>query len=127
MAVTWEQQEPRPQRLITAQVLIAGAIKGCLPARGVRKAVVQLFDKVFDGKMPAQLAASLVLMLLDAQPRAEPVEHLDDLGRPLLGQQIDLQIEMIPAIGDHPMRFCFISTKAASKTASSEVIDDGNG
>jgi hypothetical protein len=24
------------------------------------------------------------------------------LGGPLLGQQIDLQIEMIPAIGDHP-------------------------
>ena len=25
------------------------------------------------------------------------------------------------------MRFCFISTNAASKTASSEVIDDNNG
>jgi hypothetical protein len=26
---------------------------------------------------------------------AEPIEHLDDLGCPLLGQQIDLQIEMM--------------------------------
>ena len=73
-----------------------------LPARSVRQAAVQLFDKVFDGDTPPQLTASLVLMLLNAQTRAEPVEHLDDLRRSLLGQQIDLQIEMVPAIGDHP-------------------------
>jgi hypothetical protein len=43
----------------------------------VRQAAVQLFDKVFDGDTPPQLTASLVLMLLNAQTRAEPVEHLD--------------------------------------------------
>jgi hypothetical protein len=73
-----------------------------LPARSVGQAAVQLFDKVFDGDTPPQLTASLVLMLIDPQARAESVEHLDDLGRSLLGQQIDLQIEMIPTIGDHP-------------------------
>jgi hypothetical protein len=56
---------------------------------------------VFDGDMPSQLTADLVLMLVDAQTGAEPVEHLNDLRRPLLRQQIDLQIEMIPAIGNH--------------------------
>ena len=63
---------------------------------------MQLFDKVFEGDTPPQLAASLILILLDTQSRAEPVKHLDDLGGALLGQQIDLQIEMIPAISNHP-------------------------
>jgi hypothetical protein len=72
------------------------------PARGVRQAAVQLFDEVFEGDTPPQLAASLILMLLDTQSRAEPIEHLDDLGGALLGQQIDLQIEMIAAISNHP-------------------------
>jgi hypothetical protein len=49
---------------------------------------VQLFDKVFDGDIPCQLAASLVIVLIDAQPRAKPVEHLDDLSGALLGEQM---------------------------------------
>jgi hypothetical protein len=63
---------------------------------------VQLFDKVFDGDISCQLAASLIMVLIDAQPFAKPVEHLDDLSGALLGEQIDLKIEMIPAVGDHP-------------------------
>jgi hypothetical protein len=63
---------------------------------------VQLLDKVFDCDMPCQLAASLVMVMIDAQPCAKPVEHLDDLSGALLGEQIDLEIEVIPAIGDHP-------------------------
>jgi hypothetical protein len=63
---------------------------------------VQLFHKVFDGDMPCQLTGSLVMVLIDAQPFAKPVEHLDDLSGPLLGEQIDLEIEMIPAVGNHP-------------------------
>ena len=46
---------------------------------------VQFFDEVFDGETLAKLAANLVLMLLDAKTRTEPVEHVDDLRRPLLG------------------------------------------
>ena len=42
---------------------------------------MQFFDKVFDGDTPSQFAANLVLLLIDTQARAEPVEHLDDLGR----------------------------------------------
>jgi hypothetical protein len=49
---------------------------------------VQLLDKVFDCDMPCQLAASLVMVMIDAQPCAEPVEHLDDLSGALLGEQI---------------------------------------
>jgi hypothetical protein len=52
-----------------------------------------MFDQVFDGDMPSQLTADLVLMLVDAETGAEPVEHLNDLRRPLLRQQIDLQID----------------------------------
>jgi hypothetical protein len=63
---------------------------------------VQLLDKVFDCDMACQIAASLITVMIDAQPCAEPVEHLDDLSRALLGEQIDLEIEMIPAVGDHP-------------------------
>jgi hypothetical protein len=64
------------------------------PAQADRKVVstaflgqtaVQLFDKMFDSDMPSQLAAILVVVLIDSQPRAEPGEHLDDLGRSLLG------------------------------------------
>jgi hypothetical protein len=63
---------------------------------------VQLFDKVLDGDMPCQLAASLVMVVINAHPCPKPVEHLDDLSGALLGEQIDLEIEMIPAVGDHP-------------------------
>ena len=70
----------------------------CSPVRSIWQAAVQLFDEVFEGDTPPQLAASLVLMLLDAQSRTEPIEHLDDLGCPLLGQQIDLQIKMIAPV-----------------------------
>jgi hypothetical protein len=63
---------------------------------------VQLFDNVLEGDMPCQLAASLVMVLIDAQPGAKPVKHLDDLSGALPGEQIDLEIEMIPAVGDHP-------------------------
>jgi hypothetical protein len=51
----------------------------------VGQTAVQLFDKMFDSDMPSQLAAILVVVLIDPQLRAEPVEHLDDLGRSLLG------------------------------------------
>jgi hypothetical protein len=62
---------------------------------------MQLFDNMFDGGMPSQLAAGLVMVLIDAQPGAKPVEHLDDLSGALFGEQIDLEIEMITAVGDH--------------------------
>jgi hypothetical protein len=42
------------------------------------------------------------MVVTNPQPCAEPVEHLDDLSGALLGEQIDLEIEMIPAVGDHP-------------------------
>jgi hypothetical protein len=42
------------------------------------------------------------MVLIDVQPCAKPVEHLDDLSGALLGEQIDLEIETIPAVGDHP-------------------------
>jgi hypothetical protein len=61
---------------------------------------VQLFDKVFDGDIPCQLAASLVMVLIDAQPCAKPVEHLDDLSGALLGEQIDLEIDFLDVVGD---------------------------
>jgi hypothetical protein len=88
---------------------------------------------VFDGDMPCQLAASLVMVVINPQPSAKPVEHLDDLSGALFGEQIDLEIEMIPAVGDHPQAVLLHqhkgcqNTKAASKTASSEVIEDSNG
>lgn len=46
-------------------------------------------------------------MLIDPQPCAQPIEHLNDSGRALLGQQIDLQTEMIPTIGDHSHAILF--------------------
>jgi hypothetical protein len=67
-----------------------------------RQPAAQLFDNVFNGDMPCQLAASLVMVLIDTQRCAKPVEHLDDLSGALLGEQIDLEIEMIAAVGDHP-------------------------
>jgi len=45
------------------------------------------------------------------------------LGRSLLGEQIDLQVEMITTIRNDRL----ISTNAVNSTASSEVIADSNG
>ena len=88
---------------------------------------MQFLDEVFDSDMPRQLAASLVLVLIDAQPCAKPVEHLDDLSGALLGEQIDLEIEMIPAVGDHPHAVLLHQHEGREQTASTEVIEYSNG
>jgi len=61
---------------------------------------VNLFNQVFDSDMASKPAAMVVMVLLDTQVGAEAIEHLNDLGGLPFGQQIDLQVEMIPAIGD---------------------------
>jgi hypothetical protein len=61
---------------------------------------VQLFDQMLNSDMPSKLAAVGVMVLVDTQLRAEAIEHLNDLGCLPFGQQVDLEIEVIPAIGN---------------------------
>ena len=50
---------------------------------------MDLFDQVLDSDMPPELAAIGVMMLVDAKMRAEPIEHLNDLGCLPFGKQVD--------------------------------------
>jgi hypothetical protein len=59
-------------------------------ASSARQAAVHLFDQVLDSDMPPKLAAIGVMVLVDAKMRAEPIEHLNDLGCLPFGKQVDL-------------------------------------
>ena len=59
-------------------------------ASSTGQAAVHLFDQVLDSDMPPELAAIGVMMLVDAKMRAEPIEHLNDLGCLPFGKQVDL-------------------------------------
>jgi hypothetical protein len=74
---------------------IQGSVTGLM--RGVADCAT--FDQMFEGDTPCQHTTHL--MLIDAQAGAEPVKRLDDVRGALLGQQIDVEIEMIPAVSDH--------------------------
>src|SRR5215472_6954421 len=65
----------------------------------------------------------MAMFLLDAEMLAELTKHLNDLSCSLLGEQIDLQVEMITTIRNDRL----ISTNAVNSTASSEVIADSSG
>ena len=59
---------------------------------------MQFFDEVLDSDVPSKSATIDIMLMVDSQMRAETVEHLDDLGSLLFGQQINLQIEVISTI-----------------------------
>ena len=59
---------------------------------------MQFFDEVLDSDVPSKFATIGIMLMVDTQMRAETVEHLDDLGSLLFGQQINLQIEVISTI-----------------------------
>jgi hypothetical protein len=61
---------------------------------------VNFLDQVLDSDMASKLSAILVMVLFDAQMGAEAINHLNDLSCLPFGQQVDLQIEMIPPVGD---------------------------
>ena len=44
---------------------------------------MQFFDKMINSNPPSQFVANLICVLVDTQTRAQPIEHLDDLGGPL--------------------------------------------
>jgi hypothetical protein len=62
---------------------------------------MQFFNQVLDSDMLSKLPAVVIMVLIDPQTRAEAIEHLNDLGCLAFGQQVDLQVEVIPAIGNH--------------------------
>jgi hypothetical protein len=55
------------------------------------------------------------MVLINPQPCAEPVQHLDDLSGALLSEQVDLEIEMITAVGDHSQVVLLINTRLQAK------------
>ena len=63
---------------------------------------MQFLDKVFDGDRLSQPSSIMAMFLLDAEMLAELTKHLNDLSCSLLGEQIDLQVEMITTIRNDP-------------------------
>ena len=66
----------------------------------VGQAAVNLFYQVLDSDMAPKSTAMIVVVLLDAQMDAEAIQHLNNLGCLPFGEQIDLQVEMIPAVAN---------------------------
>jgi adenylate kinase len=74
-------------------VLTVGAISA------LTQSAVRFFDKVLDSDVSSNFATIAIMVIFDTQMRAETVAP-DDLGCLPFGQQIDLQVEVIPAIYD---------------------------
>jgi hypothetical protein len=84
------EEPPQLGRSRPLRVRSRSARASATAASSAGQAAVHLFDQVLDSDMPPELATVGVMMLVDAKMRAEPIEHLNDLGCLPFCKQVDL-------------------------------------
>ena len=83
---------------------------------------LDLFQHILGPGFHFEVGQFAVRIVIDPQFILNSIEHLQNSGQLMFGQQTDVHIQVSAMLGFSAKRFWLMSTKVARKIASSETI-----